>query len=557
MTAQTAVASTVHHPLGKPGGPGLFRVKGMQLPAYIQNVAHAMIRSGKSTGRAIQMAIGIVRNWAEGHDGHGNKVSSVVQAAAAKAIAEYNADRARAIATNNEAAWEREIELAFNEALHPRGGAGTAAGGKFVAKGSSSPAAATKQPAGKKPAAKGKPPGSKSPGRGRAGALRAKAQGLREEAGKLTAEIKAAKKSLLAQLKSSQAARSTSAKAKAVGKKSKTATKKKAAVTKKKSTRAGGGASASGGAGSSSIKAQQDHIAKLQVRRNGLLKQAQTLEVQANKLSPGHGQALSREARGIELTGPKGWNHNWEWVGGPGLPDRPHFSHKQDRAKAIKEEKRVGAFNAGIAARAAKAETSTAPPVTSRAPNVKLPTGPVSLRADGHITTHLGNDMGPLAGATATMTPMGTRSTFARQNTMILTVTGANGVAKTKTITGNINIRQYLKYVAQFNALAAEARKHQPALSRDITDSYLELTFEPMDRSAPPETGADVGILGHQATAEEMVESINGMSADRRATIRQLRNSDAPPGYRWTSRNRLIHLSQSEEAGDPKVLAVF
>lgn len=383
MTAQTATASTVHHPLGKPGGPGLFHVKGMQLPAYIQNVAHAMIRSGKDKARAIQMAIGIVRNWAAGHDGHGNKVSAQVQAAAQKAIAEYNADRARAIATNNVAEWEAEIELAFDEALHPRGGAGTAAGGKFVAKGSTSPQAAQKQKKapGKKKGAKvaGKPSG------GRAGALRAKAAGLRQEAAKLSAEIKAAKKSLLAQLKSSRAARSTSAKAKAIGAKSKTATKKKAAVTKKKSTRAGGGASSRGGSGSSSIKSQQDRIARMQVRRNGLLKQAKALDAQAYKLSPGHGQALSR----------------------------------------------------------------------------------------------------------------------------------------------------------------------------DITASYLELTMDAMDRSAPPETGADLGILGHQASAEEMVESINGMSASRRAMMRQLRNSDAPPGYQWTSRNRLIHLSVIEEAGSPKVLAVF
>jgi HK97 family phage prohead protease len=40
------------------------------------------------------MAVGIIKNWAAGHDGHGNKVSSVVQAAAAKAVAQWERDKA-------------------------------------------------------------------------------------------------------------------------------------------------------------------------------------------------------------------------------------------------------------------------------------------------------------------------------------------------------------------------------------------------------------------------------------------------------------------------------
>ena len=98
LTPETAKASTVHHPLGMPGGPGLFRMKGRQLPAYIQNVAKHM---DGPLSRKIQMAIGIVRNWAEGHDGHGNRVSAEVQAAAVKAIAEYDALRAAAKAIPN------------------------------------------------------------------------------------------------------------------------------------------------------------------------------------------------------------------------------------------------------------------------------------------------------------------------------------------------------------------------------------------------------------------------------------------------------------------------
>lgn len=38
----------------------------------------------------------MVRNWADGHDGHGNKVHPDVQAAAVKAMAEWEAAKAAA-----------------------------------------------------------------------------------------------------------------------------------------------------------------------------------------------------------------------------------------------------------------------------------------------------------------------------------------------------------------------------------------------------------------------------------------------------------------------------
>lgn len=60
------------------------------LPRYIRMVAHALIRQGKPRDRAIQMAVGIVRNWAT----HAN-VSAKVKAAAIKAIAEWEAKKAK------------------------------------------------------------------------------------------------------------------------------------------------------------------------------------------------------------------------------------------------------------------------------------------------------------------------------------------------------------------------------------------------------------------------------------------------------------------------------
>jgi len=36
LTARTAEASTVHQPTVPPGGPGLFHMKGHQLPPYLR-----------------------------------------------------------------------------------------------------------------------------------------------------------------------------------------------------------------------------------------------------------------------------------------------------------------------------------------------------------------------------------------------------------------------------------------------------------------------------------------------------------------------------------------
>lgn len=111
FTADTAIASTVHHPLGR---KSLWHIKGsQQLPAYIQNVAHALIRSGSAAGEsdAIHKAVGIIEGWAQGRAAHGKKVSPDVQAAAAKAVAEWEAIRAKT-KTHGLSSDEDAIELA-------------------------------------------------------------------------------------------------------------------------------------------------------------------------------------------------------------------------------------------------------------------------------------------------------------------------------------------------------------------------------------------------------------------------------------------------------------
>ena len=96
-TAETPTASTVHEPFGSPSGPGLFHQKGLQLPAYVQHVAHHLAALGHPESQAIEMAIGVIRDWAHGRTPNGKgHVHPDVQAAATKALAEWEADKAQA-----------------------------------------------------------------------------------------------------------------------------------------------------------------------------------------------------------------------------------------------------------------------------------------------------------------------------------------------------------------------------------------------------------------------------------------------------------------------------
>jgi 8-oxo-dGTP pyrophosphatase MutT (NUDIX family) len=67
------------------------------LPAYIRAVAHAFARQGHSESEAIERAVGVVRNWAEGKQ----HVTPATRARAAKAIAEWEAKKAASHATRD------------------------------------------------------------------------------------------------------------------------------------------------------------------------------------------------------------------------------------------------------------------------------------------------------------------------------------------------------------------------------------------------------------------------------------------------------------------------
>lgn len=159
MSAKTPYYSSHHSPTGT---HGLWNKPGLQLPAYIQNVVKGIMKSGKSRGEAIPIAIGRIRSWASG----GGNVSAEVRAASAKAIAEWDADKARAKGTKNMSSKSPEgrVELGiFDSLLHPRVLAGIFGGGQFTTSGGAAAAKKKKAPAKKKkPVAKKKAAAKKS-----------------------------------------------------------------------------------------------------------------------------------------------------------------------------------------------------------------------------------------------------------------------------------------------------------------------------------------------------------------------------------------------------------
>jgi hypothetical protein len=93
-SAETPIVSTVHHPLGTEGlwhTPSRKVPERQQLPAYIQNIAAALMRDqGMDRSKAISYAVNAVKRWAKGKLGWGKrKVTPEVQAAASRAVAEW------------------------------------------------------------------------------------------------------------------------------------------------------------------------------------------------------------------------------------------------------------------------------------------------------------------------------------------------------------------------------------------------------------------------------------------------------------------------------------
>jgi len=94
-------ATLAHEPIGKPGGPGVWGMKGAQYPAYFQHIRNDLIQAGHPEAEAHSLAWGIMRNFAAGHDGKGGTVSADTQAKATAAMAEMDKLRAQAQATRS------------------------------------------------------------------------------------------------------------------------------------------------------------------------------------------------------------------------------------------------------------------------------------------------------------------------------------------------------------------------------------------------------------------------------------------------------------------------
>ena len=85
----------------KPGGPDNWVEATGGLPSYIERIAkHLHYEQGYTISRAIATAVNTVKRWAAGgtvtEHGTTQRVSAKTQALAAKAVAEWNAKKARA-----------------------------------------------------------------------------------------------------------------------------------------------------------------------------------------------------------------------------------------------------------------------------------------------------------------------------------------------------------------------------------------------------------------------------------------------------------------------------
>lgn len=93
-SAETPIVSTVHHPLGTEGlwhTPSKKVPEVQQLPAYIQNIARALMRDqGMGESQAIATAVNAVKRWAKGNLGWGkHKITPEVVRAARRALKEW------------------------------------------------------------------------------------------------------------------------------------------------------------------------------------------------------------------------------------------------------------------------------------------------------------------------------------------------------------------------------------------------------------------------------------------------------------------------------------
>jgi hypothetical protein len=132
LSARTAMLERTPAPRGKPGGPGLYDVKGMGHTPYLQQIVKALIeKRGMPPGKAYAIARGAIRKWGRG----GGHVHPEVRAAAARAEGGELERQARAKGSHGHANDSGHAIELFNPA-QPRVPAGAATGGQFAPPGS-------------------------------------------------------------------------------------------------------------------------------------------------------------------------------------------------------------------------------------------------------------------------------------------------------------------------------------------------------------------------------------------------------------------------------------
>lgn len=117
LSAKTAALEVTPAPYGKPGGPGLYNVKGMKHSDYFEQIVKALMeKRGMDKGRASAIAYGALKKWSAG----GGKVHPEVRAAATGALAEEKAKGAMAKAVHGHAVtWDDHAMVIEFVAAHP------------------------------------------------------------------------------------------------------------------------------------------------------------------------------------------------------------------------------------------------------------------------------------------------------------------------------------------------------------------------------------------------------------------------------------------------------
>lgn len=281
LSAETPRLAATPAPLGKPGGPGLYHMKGAKLPNYIENIRNALMRGGMSEGHATATAINACKKLAV------KSKHPEVKAAAAAAIAELKATQARAKSMSNDPIGQPvELSQRVIELFNPyHGGAGSGHGGQFVAKGGGGAGAA---PAKKAPGQRTAPV-SRAPQGGRKAVLLTRAKGLRAQANGLEVKIGGLQKELKG-ITNSGSAKTSHGGSKATG----TTTKgKKASAAKKSAT------TVTRKAGKATVKKATSTASSAgKTRADSLRQQIGQLQVQVRQLR-GRASALVLRARAL------------------------------------------------------------------------------------------------------------------------------------------------------------------------------------------------------------------------------------------------------------------